>query len=228
MRIVDTLDLTDTPPAQRSAALIAVLDALPVGASRRVQLAAPWAVDGGHLLADLQEQRWGHYLWHPLQEGPELWLAELVRQEPAARHNNIPHFFTQDHHRCDTLYAAAEGAAQDGDVARMTPLCYQFVVAMARHFRMEENGLFPAFEEKTGIRQGPTMVMRSEHEQMRGLMRQMHQAADDGDADQFLRAGGTLLFVMQQHNVKEEQMLYPMSESHLHPSDHLLKAVQRL
>jgi hypothetical protein len=33
---------------------------------------------------------------------------------------------------------------------------------------------------------------------------------------------------MQQHNVKEEQMLYPMSEAHLNPAELLLQEVQRL
>ena len=228
MSTVEVLDLTNTPAEQRPARLVSALDDLPVGQSRMVRLEAPWTVAGVHLLADLQEQRWGRFEWRPLQEGAQQWLAELMHLEPNTQHNTIPHFFSQDHRRCDSLYAEAEEAAQAGDVALMTRLCQQFLVAMARHFRMEETGLFPAFEEKTGMRQGPTMVMRSEHEQMRGLMQQMHQAADDGDADLLLRAGGTLLFVMQQHNVKEEQMLYPMSESHLHPADLLLKELQRL
>ncbi|MBF0461576.1 MAG: hemerythrin domain-containing protein [Magnetococcales bacterium] len=224
MSTVNILDLTHTPAEQQLDKLVAALDGLAVGSSLEVQSGLPW----GNLVAGLQGQRWGQFDWHPLEEGPDHWLAGLVRLEPDARNNTLVGFFIRDHRHCDTLYAEAENAANEGETARMADICHRFLVAMTHHFRMEEEGLFPAFEEKTGMRQGPTMVMRSEHEQMRGLMRQMHQAADTEDADLLLRAGGTLLFVMQQHNVKEEQMLYPMAEAHLRPAEPLLKEVQQL
>ena len=41
---------------------------------------------------------------------------------------------------------------------------------MLRHFEMEEAVLFPAFEEATGMTQGPTMVMHAEHVQMKGVL----------------------------------------------------------
>lgn len=224
MSTVTLLDLTGTPAEQKLDRLVAALNGLAAGSSLEVQTGPQW--DG--LVAGLQAQCWGRYDWRPLEEGPDRWLATLVSLEPNPRNNTIVQFFSRDHHRCDALYAEAENAANEGDNALMSLMCNRFIVSMAHHFRMEEEGLFPAFENATGMRQGPTMVMRSEHEQMRGLMRQMHQAAETGDAELLLKAGGTLLFVMQQHNVKEEQMLYPMSEAHLHPAEPLLKEAQRL
>lgn len=223
MSTVDTLDLTSTPPEQRLNTLLTAWEGLAAGKTRLVQTGPQW----DHLVSGLQDRCWGQFDWRPLIVGPNTWLAELARLEPNARNTTIVGFFSRDHHRCDTLYAEAENAANSGDVTTMSRVCHHFLVAMTHHFRMEEEGLFPAFEKETGMRQGPTMVMRSEHEQMRGLMQQMHQAAETGDAERLLKAGGTLLFVMQQHNVKEEQMLYPMSEAHLHPADGLLKDVQR-
>ncbi|MEO5340753.1 MAG: hemerythrin domain-containing protein [Magnetococcus sp. MYC-9] len=228
MATVDMLDLTCLPAEQQPERLVGALDALPIGNLLEVQTGPMWEAGSRHVLTALQEQRWGRFDWRPLTKGGDSWLAELVHLGPGDQHSTIHHFFTRDHHRCDALYAETEGAAQEGDIARMSRLCHRFLVAMAHHFNMEETGLFPAFENRTGMRQGPTMVMRSEHEQMRGLMQQMHQAAETGDDELLLKAGGTLLFVMQQHNVKEEQMLYPMSENHLRPADLLLKEVQRL
>ncbi|MEW6253979.1 MAG: hemerythrin domain-containing protein, partial [Planctomycetota bacterium] len=72
--------------------------------------------------------------------------------------------------------------------------------------------LFPAFEERTGMRAGPTQVMRMEHAQMRELIDAMAQAVDAGDAERFLGLSETLNVLMQQHNLKEENMLYPMSD----------------
>ncbi len=73
--------------------------------------------------------------------------------------------------------------------------------------------LFPAFEQATGMTMGPTRVMRMEHEQMRGLLSQMAMAATDIDA--LVEHGDTLLMLTQQHNMKEEGMLYPMAQGHL-------------
>ena len=91
-----------------------------------------------------------------------------------------------------------------------------FQAEMLRHLRMEEEVMFPAFEQASGMTGGgPTFVMRSEHEQMRGLIEQMGSAADGDDYDELVDLGDTLLMLIQQHNQKEEQMLYPMAEQAL-------------
>jgi hemerythrin-like domain-containing protein len=57
--------------------------------------------------------------------------------------------------------------------------------------------------------------MRSEHNQMRGLLDQMAEAFARGDHDELLDQGDTLLMLIQQHNQKEEHILYPMCENAL-------------
>ncbi len=59
---------------------------------------------------------------------------------------------------------------------------------------------------------GPTAVMREEHQQMRGLLKRMADALAGSNLEDFLAAGETLLYLMGQHNMKEEQMLYPMAD----------------
>ena len=63
-------------------------------------------------------------------------------------------------------------------------------------------------------------------EEMRGLIEQMGVAADAGDYDELVDMGDTLLMLIQQHNQKEEQMLYPMAERAL--SDEWAKILDRL
>jgi hemerythrin-like domain-containing protein len=116
-----------------------------------------------------------------------------------------------DHQRCDELFALAEQAAASRD-ANATDAHTRFVDAMEHHLRMEEDVLFPAFEEATGSSMGPTAVMRHEHGQMRELFGQMGEALAAGRFDDYLGASETLLILMQQHNAKEEQMLYPMTD----------------
>ena len=122
-------------------------------------------------------------------------------------------FFITDHRDCDGLWAAVEAA---GDPAATASAWEAFAVAMERHFRIEEEVLFPAFERATGmVGMGPTMVMRAEHEQMRGMLRTMAGCASSGDYEGVLDHGDTLLMLIQQHNVKEEGILYPMADQHL-------------
>ncbi|MCW8829576.1 MAG: hemerythrin domain-containing protein [Gammaproteobacteria bacterium] len=117
-----------------------------------------------------------------------------------------------DHQRCDQLFADAEAAVEGGDWQKAGDAHRAFIDGMQHHFGMEEEVLFPAFEAASGSTMGPTAVMRHEHEQMRALFAEMDQALAQQRADDYLGASETLLILMQQHNAKEEQMLYPMSE----------------
>ena len=124
----------------------------------------------------------------------------------------ITDFMGDDHRRCDTVFATAEESVSKGDWSLAEKNNRRFIDAMEHHFRMEEELLFPRFEEVSGQTMGPTEMMRHEHQQMRQLFEQMNQAAASQSADDYLGASETLLILMQQHNAKEEQMLYPMSD----------------
>jgi len=92
---------------------------------------------------------------------------------------------------------------------------------------MEEEVLFPAFEARTGNSMGPTQVMRMEHAQMRGLLQEMASAVLAGNQNGFLGLSETLNMLMQQHNLKEENMLYPMSDRVLDSErDGLIRAME--
>jgi len=125
----------------------------------------------------------------------------------------LAEFFTLDHRRCDSSWVEVEAAAEAGDAGAVQESWRGFQSGLLKHLQMEEDVLFPAFEQATGMTEGgPTFVMRSEHEQMRGLLEQMDTAADSGDHDELVDLGDTLLMLIQQHNQKEEHMLYPMAE----------------
>lgn len=68
-----------------------------------------------------------------------------------------------DHRQCDDYFVTTDKAAADGAWDKADTVLAGFRAAMLRHFAVEESVLFPAFEERTGMRMGPTQVMRSEH-----------------------------------------------------------------
>lgn len=122
----------------------------------------------------------------------------------------------QDHHgRCDATFADAEDAVRRGRWAEGRALLAAFGRDLDSHLAAEEEILFPAFEQVTGMREGPTQMMRYEHGQMRSVLAQMVAAAAGQDGEEFAGAAETLLVLMQQHNAKEEHILYPMCESAL-------------
>ncbi len=114
------------------------------------------------------------------------------------------------HGYCDDLFAAAETAVAAGRWTAAQQALPDLHAALESHFLGEEEILFPAFESATGMETGPTQVMRFEHEKMRALLVQMGDALAEQDAEQFAGAAETLLILMQQHNMKEENILYPM------------------
>jgi hemerythrin-like domain-containing protein len=128
----------------------------------------------------------------------------------------LQRYFTQDHRACDAMWAEVETAAQADDSDGATAAFDRFEAALLRHLDMEEQVIFPAFESATGMMGGgPTYVMRHEHTQMRAVLDQMRGALDDGDLEMLQDQGDTLMMLIQQHNMKEEGMLYPLSERHL-------------
>src|SRR5574340_762378 len=133
----------------------------------------------------------------------------------------------QNHHKlCDEDFAGAEEAAQKGDWAACGAAYAKFRGALLAHFDTEENCLFPAFEEQTGMTGGPTQVMRQEHTQMRGLIEQLDAAFEAKNGDGFGGTAETLLVLMQQHNMKEENILYPMCDQALGGSPDLTARIE--
>jgi hemerythrin-like domain-containing protein len=141
--------------------------------------------------------------------------------------DSISHFMTDDHRRCDDLYAKAEAAVNGSRWETAGTGFAQFRAALLRHFKMEEETLFPAFEEASGQIFGPTAMMRLEHTQMRELLNGMARSLEDRDRQAYLGIAETLLVLMQQHNFKEERVLYPMTDNVLgRNTDALLERMQ--
>ena len=127
----------------------------------------------------------------------------------------IGDYMGRHHKECDAVLAHADKAAAAADWAALRRDAGTFLREMERHIGMEENLLFPAFEQTTGMTSGPTETMRMEHEQMHGMFAQMRAAIEAQDAEQYLGVSQTLLALLQQHNMKEESMMYPMLDQAL-------------
>ena len=124
----------------------------------------------------------------------------------------ISSFMQHNHRQCDELFAAAEEAVASENWEAAATAWQAFTDELEAHITDKEEGqLFPAIEAVNGP-MGPTAMMRSEHEQMRALVFQMSDPLTAQDDAQFLGLSETLMMLMQQHNMKEENILYPMMD----------------
>jgi hemerythrin-like domain-containing protein len=122
----------------------------------------------------------------------------------------ILEFMRDGHRACDHLYTEAENALADKKVDEAKKLFSEFYRTTNHHFDMEEKELFITFEKRTGMMGGPTQMMRYEHQQLRALLESMVRSLNEGKFDDFFGQGESMMIMLQQHNMKEEQMLYPM------------------
>ncbi len=123
----------------------------------------------------------------------------------------LSEFMKADHRACDEEFANMENAVADGDWDVASTKFEKFASDLLHHFDIEEEVMFPAFEARSASAHcNPTPVMIMEHTQMRGIVNTMRTKLEAKDKDGFFGDSETLMMTMQQHNMKEEQMMYPM------------------
>ncbi|MEY8199270.1 MAG: hemerythrin domain-containing protein [Colwellia sp.] len=137
--------------------------------------------------------------------------------------NSIPEYMTAKHRECDEFFSEAESAVADKNWSLALVQWQLFSRELTEHLAQEEDTLFPQFEQATGMTAGPTQVMRMEHQQMRALVQSLDTALAGKDKDEYLGLSETLMVMMQQHNMKEEMMLYPMMAQHLSDGEQLIE-----
>jgi iron-sulfur cluster repair protein YtfE (RIC family) len=115
--------------------------------------------------------------------------------------------FAADHDRLDGLFNQFQQIKRL-DFTRAKESFKEFKFGLQRHIVWEETVLFPLFEKKTGYAKGPTDVMRAEHRQIGDRLEAIHQMVrrQDPDSD---NEEGELLALLDAHNQKEENVLYP-------------------
>jgi len=134
-----------------------------------------------------------------------------------------------DHRECDEIFAETENAIVVGNWDAVNSELDKMSTVFLRHFKMEEEILFPEFESSTGMSCGPTQVMRMEHEQMRHMIQKLADAIKQQDKSSALGFCETFNILVQQHNSKEEMILYTMADNILaNNADEIIVRMQEI
>lgn len=115
-----------------------------------------------------------------------------------------------DHKRCDDYFMRAENHISQHNWTEGDASFRLFQDALKQHLRMEEKILFPAFEQAIRNSEGPIAMLRMEHRLIRGILDRMSDAVARMDAVEFLIHSETFTLLLQQHSLKEEEILYPL------------------
>ncbi len=128
---------------------------------------------------------------------------------------SVNEFMTNDHRACDEQFANLENMIDQGNFDNGISMFEEFHEHMIKHFDMEEKVMFPMFNEAQSEGCNPTQVMIMEHNQMRALLNKMKSAIQAKDKNSFLGLSENLMFLVQQHNMKEEQIMYNLVDNAL-------------
>ena len=125
--------------------------------------------------------------------------------------------------------AALEALVTDPAHAEEPVETFREVVAFLRdyadefHHAKEEDLLFPAMEKAGVPPQGPTNVMRMEHEEGRAFVSRMAALSDAADPEfdrkRFVEPALGFVNLLRAHIGKEDHILYPMAERFIRESD---------
>ena len=152
----------------------------------------------------------GRFQFTPLERGPCDWRYQVAALDPSRR-LTVSSYMQWDHDRLDDVLERAMGDLACENWRGALKHMGEFRDRLARHVEIEESILFPRFEEITGTRiDGPTDRMHAEHRDILQAVDTMLSGLHARDADDVDNCYVNLLATLVEHNMREEQMLYPL------------------
>lgn len=129
---------------------------------------------------------------------------------------SISSLMTHDHRNCDLAIEEMEQFASIKDFNESLNAFTKWQDVNLAHFNIEEEYLFPETINALGMKIPPIMVMEMEHQQIKKCLTEIELALRQEDMEKFQHLIETCLIMIQQHNMKEEQILYPIIDKALY------------
>lgn len=126
--------------------------------------------------------------------------------------DTIGAYLEKDHARCDGFYLRSLACVAARDWQQAAELLDRFVQELQRHFTMEEEVVFAAFEAATGVTSGHTEALRREHRQLSGILKRLAEAVAQRKVSDVEDHADTFRIMLWHHSLKEEGMLYPLAD----------------
>ncbi len=184
------------------------------------------------LLLRLQESHGAQFDSWRLQSGPAVRRLRITKRDPDLV-RTIADLLSADHQRLRETWSAGRYAVAECNLNEVHRAFSEFSLGLNSHMQMEEQILFPAIEERTGMRDaGPTAAMRTEHARFRKILARLTKALEWESCEAITRMlqsePTTPEDLFNSHDLREERVLYPMADRLIAPEDKLklIRAMQ--
>jgi iron-sulfur cluster repair protein YtfE (RIC family) len=128
--------------------------------------------------------------------------------------SNSDNWLIHEHSQYENLLTECQEAVGIEDWRTVDSLFRTLISHLKRHMAMEEEVLYPAYEEAADAPQGPTRALRDEHDAIVRLIRDMDRVIRSRNSDYTLECLVVLEQQMIKHHEKEEDLFLPMA-SHI-------------
>ena len=142
-----------------------------------------------------------------------------VPQDVQSGAESVTGYLGSERERLDEAQRAVSAAMAAGRLREAATGYEEYEAGLLRHLRIEEELLFPVFEARSGIMNGPTSVMRDEHRQVRAALGHMRRGLERGDARAYADGLRFLDSLLPEHDAKEQRILYPTLDRLLRPGE---------
>lgn len=133
-----------------------------------------------------------------------------------------------DHRNYEEMLLEFKGVAREQDWQNADKKFHDLVALLKGHFLMEEEVLFPAYEELVRAPEGPTESLRADHVRIRNELRRLGGALGARDPARVSESLRSLDAVMDRHHEKEEEIFLPMAgHALLQSRDQVMERLKR-
>lgn len=217
------LDVRELPPSKAAGCILRRLGEL----SGEEHLVVRGSGSGVSLAQQLEQVRPGQYNTGPLQAGPNEFRLE-VRPRQVRGERSVSELIGWDQRRLDDILDDVNELAETGDFTGALRHFEDFRAGLEHHIAMEEQVLFPLYQKLSLDTEAAMAAMYSEHVLIRTLVEQVAEALRTGDLPSFARVIENLYAVMDVHDQKEEDVVFPRLDAELarsHTLDTVFKAL---
>jgi iron-sulfur cluster repair protein YtfE (RIC family) len=139
---------------------------------------------------------------------------QTVPSEPT-----IAGYLAEDQRRLDALLASCLAAARAADFEVARTVFRHFEAAFLLHMKVEEQVVFPVFEDRTGLQWGPTMTLRGEHRALRHAVAGLQEGLALANLRLVETGASELEKLSPDHEGKEANVFFPMTDRLLGPGE---------
>ena len=125
--------------------------------------------------------------------------------------NDAQNWLLHDHRAYEELLLEFKGSAAGGDWDAADRQLHDLISLLKGHFLMEEEVLFPAYEDLVDAPEGPTTNLRADHITIRNLLKELAEALRSRRSKAISEGLQALDAIMANHHEKEEEIFLPMA-----------------